>query len=788
MPTDYNSLLEGFGATTKPLDTKGDYNQLLEGFGTEAPEVSKETVEEVTKQPVGRPQVAPGVSPEAPAEAPEEPQDPQTAAYQAMYGNTDSMFDAMQSDVAAKAGQADLAREVANSTVSPEYQARYEQAKEFAKEEGLPVVGGLIGTMLAPVTGGSSIPLAIAITAGSAGAGAAVGEGIEQTLKYKDVMPLAKEETRPKDAWDILERSAYRGAEEAAWSMLPDILVRGTGQGIRRLLMTGAKPAEDVAGNTLDMGRKALQDIMTDYAEKKSIEVEEVLLTSDIVESGLFNCAENVAAHSYISGRIPKVRGAQEEALKEVIMEQADIYMKPAEGYVKTTSDAALQRFIEPTMEGMNDFAVAGLVNVGFKKAQEAQKAVARSTYKTIGNLMERTKMATVYKEVELPIMGPDGRPLTTMQTVVQEQPAFPVDLRKVRAIGEERMDVLSRTGAKVDTQTSELMNMSYQTDYEAASSRLIDMKADSRSLARSTAEGAANQKRILDSAIVEMETAMEDAMKLADESGIVTPDGRSLYDLKKEADDIWKEQVEDFQNSYVMNIIKNTNPKNGAPEKLGRLFIQNETVAKNIMKVLDDAKGTLKGAELEQIVQAENAIKGSIVEEIFMPFDSTTGKFITPDMTPITAKAGQLRRIFGDESFDELRKLGAALEQQGGANSSNTLGFAQRARESGMIMSLLKNMDKITLGRVVRDGGSTVLFALGAGKLLTSPKMIRQARMLVDPKVDPATKTQIAQWLVHRTYEYQQAIEATTTDEERERMEASQEDRKEAQSMYQGQ
>lgn len=787
MPTqDYNSLLEGFGATTEPLDTQGDYKQLLEGFGTEAPSVSQETVEEVTKQPVGRPQ---GVQ-EAPTEAPTgAPEDPAAAAYEAMYKQTDGMFDVMQSEVAARAGQTTLAKEVANSTVSPEYAARYEQAKEFAKEEAFPIVGGLVGTALMPFTGGTSLPMSLALTAGSAGVGAAVGEGVEQTLKYNDLMPMGATETRPRDSWDILGRSSWRGVNEAFYTFLPDLLVRGAGQGIRRLLMKGAKPAEDLAGNTLDLGRQSLQDVMTDYAEKQGVDVSKVLLTSDVVESGLFNAAENVAANSYISGRIPKVRAAQEEALKEAITEQAELYMKPAEGYVKSTSDEALQRFIEPNMEGMNDFAVAGLINVGFKKAQEAQKAVARATYKTIGNLMERTEMVSVYKEVELPFLDPrTGRPATTMQTVLQEQPAFPVDLTKLREIGEDRMDVLSRTGAKPDSQTAELMNMPHQTDYEAAAERLIDMKADSRSLGRSTAEGAAKQKLVLDKAIAEMEGAMESAMKLADESGIVTPDGRSLYELKKSADDIWKEQVEDFQNSYIMNIIKKTNPKNGAPEKLGRLFIQNETAAKNIIKVLEDAKGTLKGAELEQIVQAENAIKGSIVEEIFMPFDSATGKFVSPDMSPLTAKEGELSRIFGKEAFTELKKLGAALEQQAGTNTSNYLGFAQRARESGMLMTTMKGLSRADLGPLIKDGGATIFFALGAGRLLTSPKMIRQARMLADPQVDMATKTQIAQWLVHRTYEYQQAIEATTTDEERERMEAGQEDRKEAQRMYQGQ
>lgn len=674
--------------------------------------------------------------------------------------------------------------QVAGESMSPEGRA---EAQEFIREEALPVVGATVGTLLAPVSGGSSIPLAMAFTAGTAGLGAAAGEAVEQTAKFAGMMELAKDETAPKDAWDILERSAWRGGEEAAWTLLPDMLIRGTSQGVRRLLTKGAKSSETIDGDVIDMGRKSMQDIMEGYAERKGLKKEEVLLTSDIVESGLFNASENIASNSYISGKVAPVRATQEKALKEEIMDVVTQYKGPAEGYVKGSSDEAIRRFVEPNMDGLNDFGVAGLVNVGFKKAQEAQKAVARSTYKAIGNLMERTKMVSVYKEVELPFLGPDGRPMTTMQTVLQEQPAFPVSLRKVREIAEDRMDILARTGDKLDPYTSEFLNMPYQTDYEAAAERLIDMKADSRSLGRSTAEGAGKQKLNLDRAIKEMEQAMDDAMGQAELSGIVGPDGTSLRDLKAQADSVWSEQVADFQNSYIKNIINKTNPKNGAPEKLGKLFIQNDTAARNIMKVIDDAKAGMTGADLEQLVQTENAIKGSIVEELFIPFDGATGQYIAPDMTTLVAKEDQLKRIFGEESFDELRKLGAAIQQQEGGATSNYLGFAQRARESGMMMSTIKSMSNLNFGPLLRDGGSTVLFALGAGRLLTSPKMIRQVSMLNNPTVDPAIKTQIAQWLVHRTYEYQQAIEASVTPEERERMEAKLEDVDEAKRMRQG-
>lgn len=760
--------------------------------GAAPAQVSQETVKDVTKGPVGRPEGPKG-----------EPKQPQGEAGKASPDELQVVPDGTLDSAAAMQSEVEQARDSLaytdrtgrfGSLLAGLPQETLEKAEEtkpevkkFVQEEALPVVGATVGTMLAPVSGGSSLLLTSAILGGSAGLGGFFGEAAQQTGELFGVIPAREKQEAPKDGWDVLERAAWRGGEEAAWAMVPDLFVKGLTQGTRRLLTHGAKPAVTVTGETVDMGRKAMVDMMKDYAEKHGMEEGKVLLTSDVVESGLFNAAENIAANSYITGKVGQVRAVQEEAIKEAISEQVTSLKEPALNYLKGTDDVAIKNFVAANMDNLNDFGVAGLVNVGFKKAQDAQKAVARSIYKSVGELMEATRTQTVYKEVELPIMGPNGRPLTTMQTVTEEVPAFPVNLQGVRALAEDRADVLARTGAKLDANTASFLNLPAQSDYAAAAERLVDMKADSRSLGKSTAEGSAKAKMQLDRAIAEMEKAMDDAMNRATEAGIVGPDGTPIAELKAQADAIWKEQVEDFQNSYVKEILMKADPTNGAPEKLGSLFMKNEMAATKIMKVLDDAKGTLTGDALEQITQAENAIKGSIVEQIFMPIDSATGKYVAPDVSQVSAKEGSLRRIFGDEGYDELRKLGAAIEQQSGGASSNYLGFAQRARESGMIMTTMKGLGRADLGPLIRDGGATVLFAMGAGKILTSPKMLRQVNMILDPKVDPAIKTNIAQWLVHRTYEYQQVIESKMTPEQRERAEAKLEDFKEADMMRKG-
>lgn len=737
------------------------------------PTVEPEVVKDVTAQPVGRPSVD-----EPMAEVSSLAEKQRIAREGAQQLGLSSYA---TGDYGAPKGQLDIAR-APTEPMTPE---GTEAAREFIRTEALPATGAILGLMAAPYTGGASFLAATALTAGATGIGAGVGEATEQTAKMFGVLGTGEEETAPKDAWDVFERSAWRAGEEAAWSVVPDVLLRGLPVAKRKLLTLGGKPSVDATGKTLDIGKASLVKLMKEYAQKEGLDESKVILASDIANVPLFNASENIAANSYIAGsKVERVRGLQAEAIKGRIEETVGQYMDPALGYVQSTTDDVLARYIEPNLESLNDFGVAGLVNVGFKKAQDAQKSVARSIYKTIGELMDRTTMKTVYREVELPITDMYGNPMTTMQNVSVEVDAFPVDLTGVKAIAEEKLET---TLLRPDATVSDLMGLPDSASYASAADTLIDLKATSRSLDKSTSEDAGVRKLSVDRAIRALEDSLEVTMKSADEAGIVTPDGRSLYELKSDADAIWKEQVEDFQNSYIMNIIKNTNPKNGAPDKLGRLFMQNETASRNIIKVLNDAKGNLTGDALEQITQAENAIKGSIVQELFMPFDSNTGKYVAPDVSAVTGKAAELKRMFGEDSYKELKELAAIIEEQSGGSASNYLGFAQRARESGMVMTTIKGMSRADFGPLFRDGGSTLAFALGAGRIITKPKNIKYAKMLANPKIPEYTKIGIFQNLMHQYINYQQAIEATATPDEVERAKGREEDDKEYKATLKG-
>lgn len=786
---DYNSLLEGFGNSTKPLDTQGDYKALLEGFTPTtptAPEVSKETTEAVQKAP--QPEVATTTagSTIAPSQAPmgeEEaaPTETDTAAAEAIDQAQRASYTA-----SAYGPSLQVLEEQNEAAMDPQIpEEAHAAAMEFARTEGLPVVGATVGLALAPVTGGTSFMAAMSLTAGMSGIGAFTGEAIEQTLKKADIIDLSENESMPKDGWDILQRAAWRGTEEAAWSMVPDLLIRGTATTAKRLLTTGSKPLETVDGTVLDASKLHMEKMMRDYAGKHGLDEKEVLLSSDVANVPLFSLAEDVARNSYIAkGGVEKVRDVQAEAIKEEITETIGQYMNPAKGYVEGSADATIAKYIDPGMENMNSFAVAGLIHAGFTRAQEAQKSVARGIYRTIDGLMEQSTMKEVMKEVELPILGLDGRPMSTMQSVMQESPRFPVNLSKVREFAEDKLDD-SLFGT--DPVLLQLFGMPSETSYAKAADALVDLKGRSRMLARSTDEAAPRRKLLVDQAIKELEPAIDDALIMADKSGVVTPDGQSLSTLKAEADGIWKEQVEDFQNSYIANIMKKADFVNGAPDKLGNMFMQNEMAAVKILKVLEDGKATLKGDGLAQIEATENAIKGSIVESIFMPYDNIKGVYTAPDTSMLSAKADTLKRLFGEESHEELVKLAGVIDTQSRQGMSNYLGFAQRARESGTIMTAIKGLTQLDFGPFIKDVGATGLFALGAGKILTSPKAIKYAAMIDNPELSDAVRIQAFQYIMHRTYEYQQAKQASMTPEQEERLQAAHDDREEATRMHKG-
>lgn len=784
MATNYEQYLEGFQSPTQAVDTEGDYSQYLEGF--QSPSISPETVEAV-----GKPTGVPTESPEAPTAPTEAPEDiGSTTGIPQLFEDPElpmAPTGLMSMDEAA--GEQERIRQLIAAKQKMDGQENLAATKEFARTEALPVVGGVVATALAPVTGGTSYLLSAAIIAGATGAGAMVGEGIEQTLKHEGYIDLGVGEEAPKDAWDVWNRSVAKAGEEAAWSLVPDMLLRGIPVAKRKLMTLGGRPTETITGEVVDVGRKNMVDMMNAYASKKGMQEGDVLLASDVAHIPLFNMAEDVSRNSYIAEmrggkKISEVRTTQEEAIKEGITETVETFMNPAKGYVTGSSNEALAKYIEPNMESLNSFAVAGLINTGFSRAQEAQKSVARGIYGTIGELMEQTTMKSVLKETPTAIMGFDGKPINVMREVLEEQHAYPVDLRGVSEFVDSHLDDTLFTA---DDTLVDLVGLPSQASYKQAANTLSDLKARSRKLEKSMDEFAPRRLRMVNKAIDALSPAVDDAMRAAEQAGITGPDGTSLTALKGQADAIWKEQVEDFQNSYIAGILKQADSVNGAPDKLGSLFMKNEAAASKISKILNDSKADLTGDALENVLAAENAMKGSIIQDIFMPFDNMKGEFVAPNTALIHSKASTLKRLFTEEEYDGLVKLSGVIDTQSRQGMSNFLGFAQRARESGMVMGTLKSLTQANFGPLLRDGGATVMFALGMGKILTKPQNLKLATMLADTTLPEPMRIQVMQQLVHRTYDFQRAQDDALTPDQRERLQAAHDDREEEKKMRKG-
>lgn len=165
------------------------------------------------------------------------------------------------------------------------------------------------------------------------------------------------------------------------------------------------------------------------------------------------------------------------------------------------------------------------------------------------------------------------------------------------------------------------------------------------------------------------------------------------------------------------------------------------------------------------------------------MPFDKASGKYVAPDVGVIHAKKDELTRIFGEDGYKELSNLASVIQEQAKVGTSNFLGFAQRARESGMLLSTVKSFlrgDRSIVGPMLSEGGSTILFAMGMGKVLTSPRNIAYAATLADPRVPEFIKIGAFRNIAQQYVQWHEAAQNSMDDYERERAAAAHEDNKE--------
>lgn len=638
----------------------------------------------------------------------------------------------------------------------------------FARDEGLPTALGTAaaygaGILMAGASAPVSVPMLILGTAAAAGAGGFAGELTEQEMKARGILPKPIGESNIRTFEDRLEQSAWRGVEEGAFSLIPDVVMTGSKAALRRVFPAG----------TDDVVKQNLQDVVRKETLKRG--QEEVLTVTDVADVAMFEMMDAVASNSLTRGALTKTKETQKDIVMGAAKRLVEEQQAPASLAGLTSVDDDIANYVGANFETMNAHAVAALVRKGVTEAQTLQKNIARAKYKHIGELMEPQLEKQVQRRVSTGILDSQGNPTYRVENVTKIEPAFPVNLVATRQIAETELDQASKLvkeGQMKDAykqltpEMKELLSFGDSTDFATASTKLSAMKSESRNLVG--VENAANRKRLLDNAITQLNDALEASLKTAEDTGIVGPNGVPLSELKAEADAVWKEQADSFGNKFMKQIIDNTDPKNGSPEELARLFMKDTTHALKIVKALE------LGGDGANVANARQAIKGSIAEAIFMPFDKSRGRYTSPAYADLEGRKEALLKLYSQDEYDDMISIANSLARVNGENRANVLAFAQQATESGQAINILQDMAqaKDPIPNVTQLG-ATLVTALGAGKVLTSPTLIRAMAHASDETVPPYLRRQHLSRVAHQLINWYSSQEESMTEEQLERWEA---------------
>lgn len=779
MAENYRSLLGGYKPTTaNPLDTKGDYRGLLEGYKPVAPTqpvISNETMEALPKAMsthVPPKQVVPPTETGSVVPGLTQAQQTATAGEDALAAQGVELSPYL-TGASYGTGVEQIQQEGLEAGQSMSLEGR-ESYKEWYKEEGLPAAGMVLGTIAAPVTGGSSFWGALAVSAASTGVGAFTGEAAEQVFKKEGVMPTGIGEEAPRNGWDILERSVIKGTEEAALDAVGGLFLRGLTHTIKKGIQATGRLRVDVNGKVLDQGREDLVNTVRKWAEREGKGEEEALLASQVAYVSHYAIMEDVAKASYIGAKPVEKALAQQE---QVIIGEAKQLVGDFTTMPKATvaeAEGYLGNYYKANMDNTNDFVVAGLVRKSFTDAQNQQKSIARSIYNTMDSLANKTDVKQVMEEVPTGFFHADGSEIMTRVAVTKEVNKFPVRTQEVREWAADKVD---ESLLKADPVLGELMDLPQEATMKQVGEALAELKGRSRTLADSiktgsAAENAPRRKLLLDEAITKMEASFDDAIELATEAGIRAPDGRLLRELKDEADGIWKQQVTDFQNTAITKILENTDLVNGAPDELVTQFLKSPANAEKVLKALKIGKDTLEGEALDHVFRAEQMIKGSLIERVLLPTNPLNKSYGLPDKAAFTKNSETLKQLLGDETYEATRRLVGASEQHSEAMRSSAMAFAQKAREANMTMKGIEGAvkaDPSAVGRVT----ATLLVAVGAGKILTNPRNLKFAEALELPNVSPAYKRRALRFLTEEWTRYVSEQEDALSPSKREQLKA---------------
>lgn len=654
--------------STQPLDTgegprpRLTFEQWQESKQS-APMLSPETVEAVAQAP----QPAPQPEPE-PVAAPA-PTVPELNPY--VTGGSFGTGIEQIEETARAAGE----------QVSPETK---EGVREFVRDEGLPIVGGTVAALALPATATAGFTGWL-LAAGVSGAGSTAGEFIEQSMKKIGAIDAPPEDT-PTSWGEVAAASVSQGAEDGAFTAATDGVLRLVPKGLRAAFTFGARLKDDT---------KHMVNVLREKGGP--------VLASDVADSVVINYANSAATYSFTQAgqKIAATRQTQAEILGKAAQE-------PLTGLIERAGVDVADEYMEAGLKSLPDDVLASHLSSVIKDGERAAKDVAGTLYTAMSEASYSmgTRMVRATEYIDTGRVDAFQKPIYQIKETMQEMPLHTVDVKDARKVLEDEITELAKDltpeaaadYSKYAKSQLRLFSFNDEISVPGAVNHIKSMSADARALARSSDEGASTKRMWLLKSIDKLQEAMDITAKEMADAGL-TVGGRSVTEVKREADKLWRGANEDFGNKYVQQMLGKADATEGAAATLAGSFMQNRESADAIMGALEAAEkaGQQVGKfGLDDTVGKTRAAIGAKVYENMLSKVIVAGEDTKALMllnAPDSRKA--LLRLLGNDNLELLDTSVRSLVEAKG-KGLNVGAFTQFARESAVLSDIPASAEKL--------------------------------------------------------------------------------------------
>lgn len=602
----------------------------------------------------------------------------------------------------------------------------------FARDEGLPTIGALIGAgaavAFAPATGGVSLT-ALALL--GMGTGAAFGEALEQTGKQANVIP--KEASyKPYETYrELAERAAARGNEEIIWTKVGQVFSKGLspiGEAISHKLFKKPKQAEATSESFIRVMQK---DAEVTGAEN--------LTVADMTDNAMMKMVEEFTTFDVLSSggkKIRKVRESQGKTLGANIAKQLTKQTAGLGDEVSALGNDAIDNFTDAAFDNLNSHGVAALVHVSIKKSRQVRQAVINTAYDSINEAARLGKYNVTVDAREL-------------------KEGIRMESKALSGAFEEGK------GPKLPKSILQLEGLADSSSFTDSYHTLKRMRAELRDIQAAPKKNT-TKFRILKDAEVKLEKAMKSAVDTASEQGARMPDGRTFTEVWEEADTLRTTLTADFDNKIIENVIKKSADGDVAAKELAGLYLKDKTYASRIMKILDDPKHLADPATAATIATAKRGIKAEVIKDIFVDFDAVRGIYKAPNHKVLQDRSEALKKLFTEEEYSDMVDLSNSLRYMDKKLLSKSMEHFQKSRTLGMALKSLSGaivagtaFTAVNLGTDLEyiSGGLGAMWAVSmlGSKTLRSKGILSSLNNLASPKTDTITRREAGIYIMHQ-------------------------------------